>query len=73
AVGEAAIFDAITRQRALVEGAQAATKAARRSALSVGGTLATPTPGDGGQTGAPADAGPPSSALPIYGVEEWDE
>jgi putative transposase len=72
-VDEAAIFAAITRQRALVDGAGDATAAARRNQPTTGSTLATasvPVQADGED--ATKDAVLPP-ALPVYGVEEWSD
>src|SRR5271166_5957571 len=73
AVDEAAIFAAITHQRALVEGATSATTAARRGHSAIGSVPATMPMNDGdGVETAMGEEAPPDN-LPIYNVDEWDD
>ena len=77
-VNEAAIFAAITRQRALVEGARGATEAVRRDQPTTGSALAAGAVHDqdsGGQDGGGEAAGEASvpPVLPVYDVEEWSD
>lgn len=72
-VDEAAIFAAITCQRALVEGARDITVAARREQSTTGSALATPAVHDAGDGGDATEDTAISPALPVYGVEEWSD
>jgi putative transposase len=69
-VNEAAIFAAITRQRALVEGARGATEAVRRDQPTTGSALAAGAVHDQDSGGEAAGEAP---ALPVYDVEEWSD
>ena len=66
---------AITRQRALVEGARDATDAVRRGQPTTGSAFAGGAVHDrdsGGQDGGGEAAGE-APALPVYDVEEWSD